>query len=399
MYYYHPNEVRNPYPVFLHYLYSPYYRQMNPDVVCDPVTGICGAQGSSASSPTTTKQPSIPIGAPSPKPVTPIYTPPQQSQPIFQPPTQPMPIFQSPTQSQPIFQPPTQQQPIYKPPVQQQPIYKPPTQSIPSTPQPPSSSKEVEEFVHNGVRYRCQWVYCCSPIEQGSIPEKLEPGINQKAQDYMIWEEDEFPEFKIGACTSINNCIQKRNSTLRVIFRIIYPASVQEVIEKELRECFEIGSAAASAAVATQIAIVRAAPESAPAILPNMLNLAYEAGKEAFIECLKQKQNAKYYLKYIKYSVFHEQFSNEGWHTLNSKDVVRMLEQLYLYQTGLILLPGVDSFADLGKKLGVDEKGIENFFKEPVGTINKQWDKLGDALPDAKIGGTTGEILKKIGFP
>jgi hypothetical protein len=256
---------------------------------------------------------------------------------------------------------------------------------IPSKPgdvemMPPPYEQDV--FTHNGQKYQCKWVYCCSPVGP-QIPEKLEPNPNEDYLDIVVWQDDDFPEYKVEKCgNEVGFCLGTRNSTFRIVLRIIFPKNVGEEVRKEIQQCLEEGAKAALFSIGAQIAAMEGFPESIPAILPTMMETAYLAGEKAFLNCIKAKASYKYLSGKVRISVFHDQVGRGDWRTFNSRDALKLLEKWYLVNSGLAMIPGVGSFDDLANKIGVDKEGLNNFFKSPGKSvehwkdeINKGWGK------------------------
>lgn len=309
---------------------------------------------------------------------------PQQPQPIY-----PQPIPLSPQQSQPIYP----QQPVMIPTQQPAPLPQQPSSTGFATPKPGVDGKD--EFIHNGQKYRCEWVYCCHPVGP-QIPDKLEPGQFEDKLDITIWQEDKFPEYKVGKCGSVLGfCLFTRDSTFKIVGRIIYPRDVEGWVKQELEACLEQAKTAAFAAIATQIAAMEGLPESIPAVLPTLLENAFIAWKTAFTSCIESKASFEYVKSRIKFSVFHEQDGRGDWRQFSDKDALFLMEQWMLIATGLKLIPGIGSFEDLANKIGVDKEGIENFFKTPGKSVDHWVDQAKTGLSKA---GEAWEKAKK-SFP
>lgn len=236
--------------------------------------------------------------------------------------------------------------------------------------QPPSY--QMDTFVHNGQRYQCQWVYCCQPVGP-EVPGKIEPNASEDMLEFVIWKDENIPEYRVDKCdSSLGFCLNTRNSVFQVIARIIFPKGMEKQVINDIKQCLNIAAGVALTAIGTQIAGMEAVPPSIPALLPSLLETAYAAGKTAFFECIETKLSYDKLKGKVRYTVYYDQSHGGEWHAFNDKDALDLLKKFYLYSTGLILIPGVGSFEDLANKIGVDQKGLENFFKNPSNTV-KDW--------------------------
>lgn len=244
----------------------------------------------------------------------------------------------------------------------------------PSRQQPPPY--ESDTFVHNGQQYQCEWVYCCRPVD-AKMPERLEPNAYEDFLDLIIWQDDTFPEYKIDKCnSSLGFCMNTRESTFSIIARIIFPKDITGEIRREIEECLERGTEAAFASILLQIKAMEALPESIPAVIPKILKTAYIVGKEAFFVCIRKKKSSKVLKDRVRFSVFHDQTSNEGWRSMTEQDALKLLEKIYLHSTGLALIPGVGSFDDLANKIGLDRVDLEGIFRNAGKSVTEVADKL-----------------------
>lgn len=233
----------------------------------------------------------------------------------------------------------------------------------------PTNSKNT--FIKDGIEYECEQVYICRQIVH-TIPQKIEPSQSETFIEVILWQDENIPEYKLEKCNNaLGFCLRTRNSIMRIFGRLIYPYDISGELFNEIEDCFNVAISAATTVVAVQAGLITAAPESAPAVLPNLLNSAFAKGNAAFFDCLSTKTSYAYLKNKIKFTVYYEQESEGSWETFNERDALKLLEKFYLYSTGLILIPGVGSIADLADKIGIDREGVENFFSTPGKSLEK----------------------------
>ncbi|ANC11341.1 MULTISPECIES: hypothetical protein [Bacillus cereus group] len=282
--------------------------------------------------------------------------------------------------------------------------------TIPSTSPSPSSQEDVinppqstesEEIINaNGKRFKCQWVYCCHAVG----PEPLFPQCQQRNENeeefvFQFGQYSHFPEFKAEKCgNEFGFCLSTRESTLRLLGKVIYPSNLEEELKKDVKECFDDAMAAALLAAGPLIAAMIDQPETVPALLPQAIEIALEQGTSTFKQCLAEKfeLNGLLKSKKIRLCVYHEQTRGDGrWRPLTSRDILKMLDRLSFAQFALVqlFLPGVGSYEELAQKLGIDTEKLSDQVTAGLQNLGGEGQKVIDQLKEAVANST--EIASK----
>ncbi|WP_180231706.1 hypothetical protein, partial [Bacillus cereus] len=273
--------------------------------------------------------------------------------------------------------------------------------TIPSTSPSPSSQEDVinppqstesEEIINaNGKRFKCQWVYCCQAVG----PEPLFPQCQQRNENeeeefvFPFGQYSHFPEFKAEKCgNEFGFCLSTRESTLRLLGKVIYPSDLEEELKKDVKDCFDKAMAAALIAAGPLIGAMIDQPETVPALLPQAIEIALEQGTTTFKQCLAEKfeLNGLLKSKKIRLCVYHEQTRGDGrWRPLTSRDILKMLDRLSFAQFALVqlFLPGVGSYEELAQKLGIDTEKLSNQVTTGLQKLGGEGQKVIDQLKEA----------------
>ncbi|QFY85032.1 hypothetical protein D0819_06200 [Bacillus subtilis] len=265
-----------------------------------------------------------------------------------------------------------------------------PAPSPPIVQNPQLNIEDVETFEGNGKRYVCKWVYCCSPIESASpFPRCQSPTENDSVQDVVFFEEKSMPEFKAEGCDSpFGFCLYSRKSTFRIIARVIYPKNLEDLVRNEVEKCFQQATQQAVISVTPLIAAMVAAPETIPAALPIAIQTAFENGIASFKNCIYRNDllTNLYNSGRLKYCIFHSQERGNGdWRPLSANDILNILERLSFYQIAgpLAFIPGIGSFEDLSRAIGIDSNTFSNNIKNGLSSFGSKGQQILNQLTSA----------------
>ncbi|MGW6675546.1 hypothetical protein [Bacillus altitudinis] len=279
-----------------------------------------------------------------------------------------------------------------------------PSPPFETTPQP--NVEDVESFDSNGKRYICKWVYCCSPVESATpFPKCQKPTTNDSVKEIVFFEEKSMPEFKAERCHSpFGFCLYTRKSVFRVIARVIYPKNIEDLVRNEIDKCFQQATQQALLSITPLIATMVGAPETIPATLPLAVQTAFENGMASFKNCIYQNQllTNLYNSGKLKYCIFHVQERGNGnWSPLTANDILNIFERLAFYQIAgpFAYIPGVGSFDDLAKTIGIDSGSLSKNINIGLTSFGERGQKIINQLSSAGSAGiaSASQGLSKIG--